>query len=192
MPYVKNHKLLIRDYSDVAIYVPAYEVPLAKLKHRAPRKGAKLTSMDKAIEEIPFGANTQPALAVRDISSINDEWNRVNRIYDFAIVSKVYPDIAEFTAAVEKALVTFSTAKQVKPEISTKYKSMGLTSEQAESCIAHGLPTPDSVRSADLAVLARALGVPVDKAQAIRAKWNGEEAAVLTPVPALVGANDDE
>jgi hypothetical protein len=179
MPLVKHRKFILRDYSDVALWLPEYEVPLAKIKHRSPRRGAKVGPAGP-LEEVSIAHDTPPALLTRDVTSVEREWSRINALYDFDTICKVYPSKDDFVKAVEKAMISQSSAKQSKPEIMTKYKSMGLTLEQAESCVRQRLFTVEAVKTADLATLATALQVEADKAMDFRDKWSGEESSVLT------------
>lgn len=180
MPQVKTHKLMIRDYSDVAIYVPSYEKPLAMRKHRKARKGAKPDEKGPIYEE-PLKKTTPVALATRTVDSIEQEYVRCVRIYGAEMVMDVYPDKADFVAAVEKAMLSFTSQATPKSEILVKFKQIGLTEDQAKRCDARGLDTLEKVQKADLAALSKALEVTADRAQELRQKWWGEKEPIVVP-----------
>jgi len=192
MPLVKTHKVLIRGHSDTAQYVPAYELPLVLRKHSGGLKGAKLPAAGKGAEEIPIDETSPAALLTREVSSIEAEFARLVAWYTPELVEKVYPDRDAFVAAVERAILTYSTVKSAPPEIMTRYKSLGITKDQAELAVAAGLKTVIALKGADLAALADALNLPADKAQALRQAWWRADNPTDEVIPVVIPVPEDE
>ena len=115
------------------------------------------------------------------MDSIEQEYVRCVRIYGAEMVMDVYPDKSDFTAAVEKAMLSFTSQAAPKAEILTKFKQIGLTEDQAKRCDARGLDTLEKVQKADLAALSKALEVTADRAQELRQKWWGDKEPVVVP-----------
>jgi hypothetical protein len=171
MPKVKNHKILIRGHCDTVQFIPPYELAIAKRKWKKPRDKGSKPHNGTCIEEIEFSQSDGDSLRVREVASIDKEYTYLVKKYNLADVEFLYPSIADFTRAVEKAILTFDASKPDKSDIVKNGKSIGITDEQAKRLDAAGLRTIADVKAADLARLSTVLGIEANEAQTMRQAW---------------------